>query len=93
MASSTDSVTIDLIVDSGADITLVDPQVAQELGLRSPTPEELYAVEGVGGGTPVYYRQIQRLLASTLFPVELEISYTATLLVLRDKLIFLTNLL
>lgn len=59
MASSTDSVTIDLIVDSGADITLVDPLVAQELGLQPPTPEELYAVEGVGGGTPVYYRQIQ----------------------------------
>ena len=56
MESANDYVVVELIVDSGADITLVDSRVAEMLQLEPPTPDELYSLEGVGTGTAVYYR-------------------------------------
>lgn len=73
MASATDSVIIDLIVDSGADITLVDALVAQELQLEPPTPDELYGIEGVGADVGVYYRQIQMTIGEYIFPCRIGI--------------------
>lgn len=73
MASLTDSVIIDLIVDSGADISLVDSVVAEALQLEPPTPEELYTIEGVGAGTSVYYRQIQMTIGEYTFPCRIGI--------------------
>lgn len=73
MASPTDSVIIDLIIDSGADITLVDLRVAQQLGIDLPTPDELYSIEGVGSGTPVYYREIQMTIGEYTFPCRIGI--------------------
>ena len=73
MASSTDSVLIDLIIDSGADITLVDALVAQELGLEPPTPDELYSLEGIGSGMGVYYRQIKLTIGEYTFPCRIGI--------------------
>ncbi|MBW4617990.1 MAG: retropepsin-like domain-containing protein [Cyanosarcina radialis HA8281-LM2] len=67
MVSATDAVIIDLIIDSGADISLVDSEVAQQLGLEPPTPGELYNIEGVGLGTGVYYRQIQMTIGEHTF--------------------------
>ena len=73
MASATDSVIIDLIIDSGADITLVDAVVAQELGLSPPTPNELYNIEGIGTGSFVYYRQIDMTIGEYTFPCRIGI--------------------
>ncbi len=73
MASATDSVIIDLIIDSGADITLVDSRVAQQLGLEPPTPDELYTIEGVSADAVVYYRQIEMTIGEYTFPCRIGI--------------------
>lgn len=73
MTSATDSVIIDLIVDSGADITLVDTLVAQELGLEPPTSDELYAIGGIGSEVGVYYRQVEVTIGEHTFPCRIGI--------------------
>lgn len=73
MVSQSASVMIELIIDSGADISLVDSAVAEALELEPPTPEELYTIEGVGAGTPVYYRQLQMTIGEYTFPCRIGI--------------------
>ncbi len=68
MASATNSVIIDLIVDSGADITLIDADVAQALELTAPTSDESYAIGGIGSEIAVYYRQITMTIGEYTFP-------------------------
>lgn len=72
MASQSAAV-IELIIDSGADISLVDSAVAEALELEPTAPEELYTIEGVGAGTPVYYRQIEMTIGEYTFPCQIGI--------------------
>ena len=73
MVSPSASVLIELNIDSGADISLVDSEVAETLNLEPPTSEELYIIEGVGAGTPVYYRQIEMTIGEYTFPCRIGI--------------------
>ncbi|MBU0600064.1 retropepsin-like domain-containing protein [bacterium] len=48
-----------LLVDSGADITLIPKRVGKELGFVLKEGEEPSSLGGVSGSTPIVYRQVK----------------------------------
>ncbi|MEK9149089.1 MAG: retropepsin-like aspartic protease [Candidatus Desantisbacteria bacterium] len=48
-----------LLVDSGADITLIPKKVGKELGFTLKEGEEPDSLGGVTGSTPIVYRQLK----------------------------------
>ncbi|MFH1562529.1 MAG: retropepsin-like aspartic protease [Nitrospirota bacterium] len=59
LISDTDSLERHLLVDSGADITLIPKKVGKELGFALKEGEEINSLGGVSGSTAIVYRQLK----------------------------------
>ncbi|MFH1563234.1 MAG: retropepsin-like aspartic protease [Nitrospirota bacterium] len=59
LISDTASLEEHLLVDSGADITLIPEKVGKELGFALKEDEEIDSLGGVSGSTPIVYRQLK----------------------------------
>lgn len=57
-----------LLIDSGADITVLPKSTGLDLDLPAPTPEETQTISGLSGGIPVVYRQINITIGENRFP-------------------------
>ncbi len=47
-----------MLVDSGADISLLPKSVGDELGLEIEHEERIHSIQGLGGKVPVIYRNL-----------------------------------
>lgn len=50
--------TFDMLIDSGADMTLIPKAAGEDLGLKMEREEKIYNVGGIGGKVPVVYRNL-----------------------------------
>lgn len=47
-----------MLIDSGADTTLIPKEMGEKLGLEIDSQEEIENIKGIGGKIPVVYREL-----------------------------------
>ena len=62
------SLTVDCLIDSGADTTVVTWQVGQYLGWTVAPSENPYPLGGISGSLPCYLRRAEMEIGDTRFP-------------------------
>jgi hypothetical protein len=63
-----------MLVDSGADISMIPKTIGDQLGFRLERGEMVYTVGGIGGGIPVVYRSVFLTVGEDSFPT-ISLSY------------------
>ena len=60
-----------MLIDSGADVSLITRQTGIRLGFTVPQADEVRYLGGAGGGRiPVIYRQVEMQIGTNLFSTE-----------------------
>lgn len=60
--------TLDMVVDSGADITLIPKNIGEDLGLEISSEKEIKSIGGIGGRIPIIERKLILKIGSEEFP-------------------------
>lgn len=61
---------VKLLIDSGADVTLLPRGIGIRLGLQKPAPQELTQIGGISGGVTAVYRNIFLGIENIVFPCQ-----------------------
>ena len=56
-----------MLVDSGADVTLIPKALGRKLKLPPPKKSELKLLSGIAGGVPVVYREVEIKIGTVAF--------------------------
>lgn len=66
----------DMLVDSGADISIIPLTVGELLGFAVDDPKEIVRIGGIGGKIPTVYRQVQAQIDDDV--VSMNVAWTQT---------------
>lgn len=58
---------VKMLIDSGADITLIRKSRGEDLGLALPSQDEIQFLGGIAGSAPVVYRKIEMKIEDVTF--------------------------
>lgn len=59
---------VNMLIDSGADVTLIPKSVGDGLNLKPPERSDIKFLGGIAGGVPVAYRTIEMQVEAIKFP-------------------------
>jgi len=64
------AVSLDMIIDSGADVTLIPKEIGEDLGFEIESEREIKTIAGIGGTIPIVYRELELRIGSEKFTAE-----------------------
>lgn len=65
------SYTLDMLVDSGADISIIPKVTGESLGLEIKSEKEIETIGGIGGSIPIVIREIDLKIGSEEFSAKI----------------------
>jgi hypothetical protein len=65
------ALSVEMLVDSGADLSMIPKTIGDQLGFILERGEMVYTVGGIGGGIPVVYRSVFLTVGETSLPIRI----------------------